>query len=242
MTITLTGSDARQLDGVDASELARCEGVIERGINTFIDVGVALLRIRNGRLYRSSHDTFESYCRDRWGWSKTHVNRQIEAADVAGNLTPIGVKATHESQLRPLAILSPEDQRKVWAQAVEESNGQQPTAMKVEEVKQVFHERSIERRREAGITEPTRARNGYDSSPMSRKMYREMRKRMRINGKRNSRVWSFIEAMEVFSKPALPIAEAATEILAMNGPDVDWASQAEDALRNLALLVKELHQ
>jgi hypothetical protein len=85
-------------------------------------VDTALPLLRDERLYRATHDTFDSYCRERWGWSKTHVNRQIEVAAVAGNLTPIGVIPTAESQLRPLASLSPEDQRTVWEQAVEESD------------------------------------------------------------------------------------------------------------------------
>jgi hypothetical protein len=37
-------------------------------------------------------------CRQRWGWSKTHANRQAEAANTAKVLTPIGVTPTNEAQ------------------------------------------------------------------------------------------------------------------------------------------------
>lgn len=55
---------------------------------------------------------FEDYCREKWGWSKTHSNRIIEAAHVVTTLpvTPIGVKLSTESQARELAKV-PADQR-----------------------------------------------------------------------------------------------------------------------------------
>lgn len=35
----------------ERDELARCEEIIERGLATFVEVGTALLRVRDGRLY-----------------------------------------------------------------------------------------------------------------------------------------------------------------------------------------------
>jgi len=49
--------------------------------------------------------------------SKTHANRMIDASEVAANLAPIGVTPSNESQIRTLAGLEPEDQRKVWEQS-----------------------------------------------------------------------------------------------------------------------------
>lgn len=39
--------------------LASCEQRIERGLKTFIDVGQALAEIRDSRLYKGTHETFE---------------------------------------------------------------------------------------------------------------------------------------------------------------------------------------
>lgn len=39
----------------ERNELAQHEGVIERGLKTFVDVGNALLAIRDKRLYRQDH-------------------------------------------------------------------------------------------------------------------------------------------------------------------------------------------
>ncbi len=70
------------------------------------------MEIRDSRLYREQgYGKFEDYCRERWGWSKTHANRQIQAAEVVGNLTPIGVIPANEAQARELAAAPPEVQR-----------------------------------------------------------------------------------------------------------------------------------
>jgi hypothetical protein len=58
---------------------------------------------------------------------RRYANRLIEASAIIDSLGPIDPKPLRETQLRPLAGLEPEDQRTVWTQAVEESNGTQPT-------------------------------------------------------------------------------------------------------------------
>ncbi len=107
---------AATLDGSQESSLQDLEAVIEQGLKIFLKVGAALLSIRDRRLYREDFPTFEDYCRERWGWSKTHVNRQIDAAKVVQNLTPIGVKPQNEAQARELTRLTPDQQRTVAAQ------------------------------------------------------------------------------------------------------------------------------
>ena len=56
-----------ELTALELSELAQCEAVIAQGLRTFVDVGAALLKVRDARLYRAEWTTFEAYCRDRWG-------------------------------------------------------------------------------------------------------------------------------------------------------------------------------
>lgn len=89
------------------------ETIIERGLKTFIEVGSALLEIRERRLYKPAFSNFEEYCRERWGWSKTHANRQIAAAQVAQTLTPRGVTLPSEKHARPLAQLDADRQIEV---------------------------------------------------------------------------------------------------------------------------------
>jgi hypothetical protein len=78
------------------------------------------LKIRDGRLYRATHKTFDDYCRQRWGWSRQRANQQIEAAKVFSNLTTTVVKTElpqSERIARPLASLEPPQQREAWAKA-----------------------------------------------------------------------------------------------------------------------------
>ncbi|MEM1153650.1 MAG: DNA N-6-adenine-methyltransferase [Pseudomonadota bacterium] len=107
-----------RLTPVEEKRLDELEGEIEEGAIAIFRAGFALAEVRDSKLYRASHPTFEDYCRDRWGLSKTHANRRIDAAKVAQNLTPIGVKLQRESHARPLAKLPPEQQRQAMQLAL----------------------------------------------------------------------------------------------------------------------------
>jgi hypothetical protein len=115
----------------EAERLLECETVIEKGFQTFTEVGNVLSEIRDKRLYRQSYETFEDYCRGRWNKSKTHVNRLIAAAEVVRNLTPMGVIPASERQIRPLAKLEPDAQRGAWEEATKTNPN--PSARDVEQ-------------------------------------------------------------------------------------------------------------
>jgi len=117
-------------------ELLDCERVIERGWQTFVEVGVALARIRDARLYRAAHDTFEAYCREKWHYGKSHVYRLIGAAEVVGHLSPIGdiQPPTREAQVRPLIGLPQADAQAAWREAVKRAAGGVVTEKQVREV------------------------------------------------------------------------------------------------------------
>lgn len=111
----------------EQGKLEECEQVIERGLTTFVEVGGALAAIRDGRLYRASHGTFEDYCRERWGFSKRRANQLVEAAEVVaelGTIVPTDTSAiTNEGQARALAPVvrehGPEFAAEVLQQAAE---------------------------------------------------------------------------------------------------------------------------
>ena len=110
------------LSKAEAKQLSACETVIEKGLQTFFEVGSALLTIRQQKLYRESHGSFEEYCRQRWQMSRSYANRLIGASSVVRNLVPIGTIPTRENQVRPLTQLEPEQQREAWEAAIEESS------------------------------------------------------------------------------------------------------------------------
>jgi hypothetical protein len=129
------------LTPIERTELAECEAVIERGIKSFVEVGTALLKVRDGRLYEDDFDTFEAYCQERWGMSRRHANRLVASAEMMDNLLgprgpkqeidPPPVLPTSEKQVRPLTNLPAPVQREAWARAVETAPNNRPTARHV---------------------------------------------------------------------------------------------------------------
>jgi len=119
----------------EQQSLACYEAAIERGLQTFVEVGRALLAIRDGRLYRAQHPTFEAYCRQRWGMTRRYANLHIAAAEVVLNLGTIVPKLpANEAQARPLTHLEPDQQRAAWQQAVETAPAGRVTAAHVAQV------------------------------------------------------------------------------------------------------------
>lgn len=63
------------------------ESIIERGRQTFIEVGTALMTIRETKSYRTDgYDTFEEYCQERWGWTHQRAYQLMQAAEVVHEL------------------------------------------------------------------------------------------------------------------------------------------------------------
>lgn len=101
----------------EAARLAALEATIERGLETFVEVGEALREIRDAGLYRPDHATFEVYCQARWGMSRSYAHRTIEAASVTATL-PNGNKPTNEAQARELTRLAdPAARQRAWGEA-----------------------------------------------------------------------------------------------------------------------------
>lgn len=120
-------------------EFTELEQRIEKGLKTFIEVGNALSSIRERRLYREVHGTFEDYCRERWGFTDRRARMFMAAAETVGNLktgTIVPTLPTTESQARPLTRLDPEQQREVWQAAVDTAPNGRITARHVEETVQ----------------------------------------------------------------------------------------------------------
>ncbi len=121
--------DDLALNQSEAEERQRLETEIEAGLQTFYKVGQALSEIKEKRLYRDTHATFELYCQDRWGMRGSTAYRQINAAAVVELLDAEDIKPTAESQLRPLVGLPGEQVSQIWSQLT--ADGKAPTASQV---------------------------------------------------------------------------------------------------------------
>lgn len=141
--------DVQLLSIDERNELERCEVVIKQGLETFIEVGQALLTIREKRLYRLEFGTFEDYCRGKWDFGRRYVNQIIQASEIVSNLGAIApILPQTESQARPLTSLEPEAQREAWKEVVQQSEqtGQPITAAKVQDVVSTFKQAKQEYR------------------------------------------------------------------------------------------------
>jgi hypothetical protein len=121
------------LTTTESVRLCELERIIQKGKDTFVEVGTALAEIRDSRIYRNTFATFEEYCRERWGFDRTYAHRLIESAAVC-NVLPIGNKPASESQARPLAKLPAEQQPAAWekAQDIAKEEGKPLAARHVE--------------------------------------------------------------------------------------------------------------
>lgn len=124
----------------EAAEFKRQDKIVRKGVEAFMECGKALIEIQEKKLWRAGGwATWEAYCRQVAGLSKSYAHRIINATRVAGELgkLPIGnsVYPVSESQVRPLLRLpDPDQQARAWAAAVEKAKGEQPTAADVQEV------------------------------------------------------------------------------------------------------------
>jgi histone H3/H4 len=96
----------------ESGRLQSLEAVIERGKQTFIDVGTALMEIRRAKLYRATHSSFESYCVERWGFTRQFASLQIQSAQVAKELSTM-VDNPNERTAREFVSVPKEDRPKV---------------------------------------------------------------------------------------------------------------------------------
>lgn len=73
-------SVAEVLDMDAMTTLAEDEAIIERGMASFVEVGEALMRIKEDRKYADEFESFEEYCDKRWGMSGSHVRTTMAAS------------------------------------------------------------------------------------------------------------------------------------------------------------------
>jgi hypothetical protein len=107
----LQQASERSLSFEESRDLARLEGYIERGWGIFLQVGRALIEIRDRKLYRAKHRTFAGYLEVRWGISRPRGYQLIEAAEIAKQLVEAGESPPdNERTARDLAYF-PEDMR-----------------------------------------------------------------------------------------------------------------------------------
>jgi hypothetical protein len=152
LTIDEVIEEPKQLSAAEQQRMAVYEAAVEAGFGSQNAQILALVQIRDERLYRAEYGTFDAYCERRWGKSARRMNELIQQAQVIKNLTEENERFSAESlpentengrfsaeeslpnskQAVELARLDdPEEQREVWEEVT--ASEKPVTAKKVAE-------------------------------------------------------------------------------------------------------------
>ncbi|MET8873462.1 hypothetical protein [Nocardia sp. NPDC004604] len=102
---------AGPLDAREQAQLTACESSIDGLRVAFWTAGRALQIVRDGRLYRDRHATFDEYVEQRWDMQRSYAHKLIRAWPLAAKLHPVA-PAINEGQVRellPVAVQHGED-------------------------------------------------------------------------------------------------------------------------------------
>jgi hypothetical protein len=102
---------------------------IQEGLNAFQRAGKKLIRIRDERLYREEFDTFEGFCKETLGKSKTYINNVIQGYELIQDLIVQGETILPDSErlARQLAKYPKSDRKLIWKRAVQIAGRKKPS-------------------------------------------------------------------------------------------------------------------
>ena len=133
----------------EQQERLHLERKVERA---FYEAGKSLTQLRDRKLYRNTHASFEEYCRERFSFQPRHCYQLIDAARVVDHLiqslnfdercAPVAhILPTKERQVRPLTALPSEEQKEAWVSAIAAAGGKIPNSRQVTEAVQIIKDR-----------------------------------------------------------------------------------------------------
>jgi hypothetical protein len=129
----LLTEEPTELSEEEQQERERLEKQI---VDSFYQAGVALRELRDRKLFRSTHRTFEEYAKNILGFTRIRLYQLIGAAQVYENIrenvnAPLTLLPTTEYQCRSLVKLSQEEQVEAWKIAVDLAGEKIPTSAAV---------------------------------------------------------------------------------------------------------------
>jgi hypothetical protein len=110
--------DVIPLTAAEKALKTNLESVVEGGLQKFLEVGAALVELRNRRLYRTQYATFEAYLKSLFGLHRASVDAVIRSTQTAQVLVDAGIELppdTTATLLRPISGLPTDElQVAVW--------------------------------------------------------------------------------------------------------------------------------
>jgi len=112
-----------KLTDVERSDLDRLEKEIEDNLVSWMKVGFALKEIRDRKLYRTTHSTFEQYTKDRFDCARSTAYQYLSGIQVIENVRNAdknyGILPEKEALVRPLTKLEGDEQPRAWRMAID---------------------------------------------------------------------------------------------------------------------------
>jgi hypothetical protein len=101
---------------------------IHEGLKHFQIAAQKLLRIRDGRLYREEFNTFEEFCRQTLGHSKTYANNLIAGYNLVCDFAAMGIAVLPDSErlARELSKYPKSMRHLIWKRALQLSGRRNP--------------------------------------------------------------------------------------------------------------------
>ncbi|WP_433195732.1 hypothetical protein ACQP1G_42220 [Nocardia sp. CA-107356] len=134
---------AGPLDDRERAQLTACESSIDGLRVAFWSAGRALQIVRDGRLYRDRHATFDEYVEQRWDMQRSYAHKLIRAWPLAAKLHPVA-PAINEGQVRellPVAVQHGEDAAVTVYTTIASTDAVKVTAGKLREAVALLPER-----------------------------------------------------------------------------------------------------
>lgn len=104
--------------------LTQLKEIITRNLNATIECGMALREIRDRELWREEADSFQHFCVDNWGVSRSRAYQLIDCAEIVAELSPAASTAVDtERAARELKKAPAEARDEIINAAEKDKNG-----------------------------------------------------------------------------------------------------------------------
>jgi hypothetical protein len=135
LTMPLPAGGEGPLSDREQAQLTACESSIDGLRIAFWAAGRALQIVRDGRLYRDSHGTFDEYVEQRWDMQRSYAHKLIRAWPLAAKLNPVapGINEGQIRELLPVAAEHGEDAAVTVYTTIAETTDAKVTAGKIRE-------------------------------------------------------------------------------------------------------------
>ncbi|MEU7630028.1 hypothetical protein AB0C34_08585 [Nocardia sp. NPDC049220] len=135
LSMPLPAGGEGPLSDREQAQLTACESSIDSLRMAFWAAGRALQIVRDGRLYRNSHGTFDDYVEQRWDMQRSYAHKLIRAWPLAAKLHPVapGINEGQVRELLPVAAEYGEDAAVTVYTTIADTTGTKVTAGKIRE-------------------------------------------------------------------------------------------------------------